>query len=119
MEAESIAKGAGEQVHLSSSPVGSLQGLRVIVLHLTPGWPDGVTESRWGCEADEHPTLHQLVTFVLFPLHWSLTSLNIFLLLFLADTLAQLPLHLRLIIKSKQCLSLTQCIQQTGDLSPR
>lgn len=27
--------------------------------------------------------------------------------LFLADTLAQLPLHLRLIIKTKQCLSLT------------
>lgn len=67
MEAESIAKWSREQVHLSSSPVGSLQGLTVIVLRLTPGWPDGVTESRWDCEADKHPTLHQLATFVLFP----------------------------------------------------
>lgn len=55
MEAESIAKGSREQVHLSS-PVGSLQGLMVIVLHLTPGWPDGVTGSRWDSEVDKHPT---------------------------------------------------------------
>lgn len=66
MEAESMAKRSGEQVHLSS-PVGSLQGLTVIVLRLTPGWPDGVTGSRWDCEAEKHPTLHQLATFVLFP----------------------------------------------------
>lgn len=66
MEAESIAEGSREQVHLSSL-VGSLQGITVIVLHLTPGWPDGVTESRWDSGAAKHPTLHQLATFVLFP----------------------------------------------------
>lgn len=66
MEAQAIAKGSREQVHLAS-PLGSLQGLTVIVLHLTPGWPDGVTENRWGSKADKHPTLHQLATLVLFP----------------------------------------------------
>lgn len=73
MEAESIAKRSGEQVHLSSPPVGSLQGLTVIVLRLTPGWPDGVTESRWDCEAEKHPTLQPAGNVCSFSLHSSLT----------------------------------------------
>lgn len=52
-------KGSRKQVHLAS-PVGSLLGLTVFVLRLTPGWPDGVTESRWDSEAEKRPTLHQL-----------------------------------------------------------
>lgn len=66
MEAWSTAKGSREQVHLSS-PGDSLQALTVTVLHLTPGWPEGATESRWDSEMDKCPTLHQLAKLVLSP----------------------------------------------------
>lgn len=64
MEEHSTSKGSRKQVHLSSA-VGSLQRLTVTALHLTPGWPDGVTESRWDSEVDKHPTLYQLPMFIL------------------------------------------------------
>lgn len=68
MEAQPTANRSRKQVRLSSA-VDSLQGLTVTALRFTPGWPDGVTESRWDSEADKHPTLHQLAVFILLTLH--------------------------------------------------
>lgn len=70
MEAQPRANRSRKQVRLSSA-VDSLQGLTVIALRFTPGWPDGVTESRWDSEADKHPTLHQLAVLSLLTLHLS------------------------------------------------
>lgn len=68
VEAQPTTNRSRKQVHLSSA-ADSLQGLTVLALRFTPGWPDGVTESRWDSEADKHPTLHQLAVFILLTLH--------------------------------------------------